>query len=144
MIVVPFEVEHVRRIDLQPAQEGVQALMDPAAWKEAERLERLSYTILDGERVMLCGGAAPIWKGRLSVWALLSKDWTPATFRFAHGVTKRFISLLEFNRLEAHIRTDFENGHRWARALGMRLEYSPMLRFFPDGSSAAMYVLTRE
>ena len=56
--------------------------------------------------------------------------------------TKTFI--LDYKRLEMYVNCDFENGHRWAKALGFTVEAPKMRNFALDGHDQTMYSLIRE
>jgi len=139
--VVPYEAEHLDRLDLQEAQAYLQGCIAPELRKALEC--PYSYTGLDGDRVVCCAGLIPFWEGRAMAWAYLAQDVAPRNFVVLNKMVKRFLDACPFERVEAYVDENFENGHRWVKALGFELE-APKMRKFRDGGTCAMYARVRE
>jgi hypothetical protein len=140
MIVVPYQAEHMARIQLQSTQ---LCNLNWMAEDQAELLENhVCFTVLDGEEVLLVGGVLRLWEGRATAWAFLSKK-IGHRFVKLHRLVKRYFDTLDYGRIEAEVAFDFPEGHRWIRLLGFELENARMRKFFPDGTDAALYVRIR-
>jgi hypothetical protein len=137
MEVVPFKAEHMRRMALQKAQEGNLAWMAPEHLDLMEGMD--SYTLLDGEEVLVCGGVLEMWPGRGVCWTFLSGS-IGRRFLRVHGYVKRALETYGYNRLECEVDCRFEQGHRWAKAMGFEVEVPRARNYFPDGSDATLYV----
>lgn len=138
MKIEPFKPEHLASLILQPSQACMQAaLSDPAYHAELARHE--AYTALDGDRVIACAGVVKLWPGRAQAWALIAIDIGPDLMRSVHFAVKRFLTAHR-GRLEMNVAADFENAHRWARALGFKCETPEgMEQYLPEGGSAFLY-----
>lgn len=133
MIIVPFKAEHALRIDLQDAQRIVESEVS------ARELEAGcdAITGLVGDQVIFCLGRARQWEGRYVLWAMLSKDACKHMLAITRAA-RRALELCE-GRLEAVVRSDFAQGHRWAQLVGLKFHHHEEM-FLPDGSDADVYV----
>lgn len=140
MIVVPYKKEHMAALKLQSAQ---LCNLDWMPEHQAELLESFqSFSALDGEEILACAGCLEIWPGRFQIWAFMAEN-IGRRFISVHRYVTRYLELLEYRRLEAEVATDFEQGHRWVKLLGLDVESPRMRKYFPDGSDATLYVRTR-
>lgn len=96
-----------------------------------------AFTAMDGDRVVMCGGLFPQWEGRAIVWALVGVDAGKHMIAITRG-TKRFFGMFKYRRLETAVKTDFVEGHRWARMLGFANE-GTMTGWAPDGCDYDLY-----
>jgi hypothetical protein len=136
LIVEPFKAEHLARMRVQEAQLMEAASLSPAMLRALEATDAWA-TLIDGE-VLLVGGLAEMWAGRAVLWSYVSANAGPHMVRLTKGV-RRLLDASGFARVEVYVDADFEAGHRWAQALGFRLEAKIMTAFFPDGRDAALY-----
>lgn len=136
MDVVPFEVEHLETIMLQPAQQHFFSYFDPA-YSHALKLSGPAFTGIHEGRVLGCAGLVKQWENRAIAWALLSGDIGNEFVRI-HRAVHRFLELTSFDRVEAHVDADFEQGHRWIHMLGFKQE-GYMKQFNPNGGDAVLY-----
>lgn len=132
MDLVPFHVNHIDLIDIQPMQreEVRPGLSAPFGW---------AFTgIVDGLPVA-CGGLIDIWPGRAYAWALIGRDAGP-WFVSIHRAVLDALRRSNCKRIEMAVDADFEEGKRWARLLGFRCETpEPMPAFLPTGRPAYLY-----
>ena len=141
MDIVPYRAEHLMAI---AAQEGQQHLAKYVSHGHALALEKTqAFTALFDGEPLGCAGAIEHWGGRWEVWSYLSEGLTPKTFIQIHYAAKRFFEVFEGRRLEAYVNCDFDNGHRWIKALGFELEHPRLRKYWPDGQDAALYVRIR-
>lgn len=133
----PFVADHLNQLNVQPAQRWTLGYIPQTLAKDLEAL--WSNTIfLDGKPIV-CGGVIPQRSDYGVLWSFVACDAGPEHFREIHGLVKAFVNQLPYRRLELHVDVDFENGHRWARALGFRCESWRMRAFLLNGGDAALY-----
>lgn len=134
---VPFEPEHAARIALQPRQRAMAGYATPEHYRQLAAAP--SFTVLDGDEVVMCGGAFELWPGRRLCWALLAE-------RIGHRMTacvratRRFLDEVAAPRYELDVERDHAEGHRFARLLGFEVETPQLRAYYPDGSDGTMYV----
>lgn len=137
-----YEPKHLGTLLNQPhlAYLGPYLKGDPS---EALAQHRYAYTgLLDGE-VLFCAGLMEYWENRAEAWAVLKED-LGANFIAVHNMVKRFLEIIPHRRIEAIVDFNFEEGHRWVRALGFKRE-APLLKHYrPDGGDCTLYVKLRE
>lgn len=136
MDVVPFEPEHLDEIMLQPSQADVFSYFD-ATYGRALKATGPCFTGVKDGRILGCAGVVKQWENRAVAWSLLAGD-IGNDFISIHKAVSRFLDMCEFNRVEAYVDADFEQGHRWIRMLGFTPE-GRMRQFNPNGSDAVMY-----
>ena len=135
--IIPFRPEHLDALELQPAQ-MLTAAPDPARLGFGP-----AFSGFVGGGVVACAGLVPQGGGRAFCWALLSACG-PAVFRQVRRAVKRGLDAYDFRRLEMTVDHDFENGRRWARTLGFRLETPDgMAAWSPDGRTFDLYARVR-
>lgn len=136
MKIVPFQPEHALTIDMQEWQADAVNEMSPT-YAQSLAACGPAFTALDGDTVVACGGCAKMWADRHIIWTLLSKD----ARKHMTGVTRAGRRLLELQsgRIEAIVRSDFEQGHRWAKMCGMKFHHHEE-KFLPGGRDADIYV----
>ena len=139
---VSYRAEHVRTMDLQPAQIWMESGVDLDRLRSLENVH--AYTLMEDGQPLACGGAIPLHAGRAYLWAYLSSRIDAPLFHRVHGWAKSFIRGLPFRRLEATVDAEFVPGQRWVRALGFVCETpKPIQAFTVLGRSAMQYALVR-
>jgi len=138
MNVVKFEAHHLHSVDLQDGQAYLSSWITPAM---ADALEETdwAYTLIDGGSVLGCAGVVPMWQGRGTAWAYLSRRAAGAAFIHVHRAVVRFLEACYLQRIEMTVDCDFEQGHRWARLLGFTMEAKTMRAYRPDGGDCSLY-----
>lgn len=136
MKIVPFEPSHLVGIDLQEWQSEITGELSPG-YATSLASAGPAFTGIDGDVVVFCGGCAKMWEGRHIVWSMLSK----CSARHLISITRAAKRLIEMQsgRIEAIIRSDFDQGHRWARMCGLSFHHHEE-RFLPNGRDADIYV----
>jgi hypothetical protein len=81
------------------------------------------------------------WPGRGLAWAVFPND-LGALFIGVHRTAKRFLDGCGIRRVEADIRTDFCNAHRWVKLLGFKYE-GTRRAFGTDGADYDLYARVR-
>ena len=137
MQIVPLKQEHLDKVRMQGGQEYASQLLTPEAKAALEG--GMSFSVIDGDEVLGCGGVVEYWDGRAAVWALLSGN-CGRRFTAIHRAVATFFDLKRYRRLEATTATEFEAGHRWLKMLGFKMETERMRGYLPNGADASMYV----
>lgn len=140
MQVIPYLPEHLRTLQLQPAQSGYSQQPFDDAYSEYLAHGQSFSAVADG-RVIACAGVMELWQNRGMAWALLSSD-AGRHFVKVHRAVSRFLDLSELPRIEAYVDEDFAQGHRWITALGFTKE-GLMRKFTPEGRDAVLYSRVR-
>lgn len=141
MRVEPYRAEHLAQLDLQEGQKYLSRFLPEVLRKSLQG--EFSYTALDGDEVVCCAGLAPQWENRAVAWAYLADGIAPQRFVVVHRMVKRFLDVAPFDRIEATVDAEFEQGHRWVKSLGFTLEAPRMRRHRPDGGDSALYARVR-
>lgn len=130
-----FKVKHFEELN------GKNAVQLGVATQELEG-QKYSYAYFDGPDVVMVGGVIEYWFGRGESWAVIS-DHHRSSFIKVHNSAKRFFDECPIRRIEMSVVCGFENGHRWARALGFTLEAERLRAYLPNGKDAALYARVR-
>jgi hypothetical protein len=140
MDVRPFHVEHLKRLQLQPAQ----------AWctphLQGDLLEWLSeiddaWTAFVDDEPILVGGLCHFWPGRAVVWSYVAASAGPHMVALTRAV-ERFLDLKAPRRTEAYVDAEFDAGHRWVTLLGFERE-GYLKAFTPTGGDQVLYSRVR-
>jgi hypothetical protein len=137
MRIVVFEPEHLKKLLLQPSQAMLQPTLSDPQYAESLKLGGPAYSGLVGDEVLACMGLVQQWENRAIAWGLISKEAGPHFITITKAVF-RTMELHRFRRIETSVRTNFEEGHRWARMLGFKRE-GTMTAFTPDGTDCDLY-----
>lgn len=105
----------------------------------------LNYAILCGEtgQVLFCGGVTEYWKGRGECWAVFHHS-VKKKFLEIHRCVVRYFEMVDVKRIEATVKLDFDEGHRWIKALGFTLEAPRLKCYYPTGDDVALYSRVKE
>ncbi len=137
MEVVSFKAKYLRAMVLQDAQQ----IMSPLTFDD-EYCEQLvdagpAYTILDGNKPIMCAGVAEMWTNRYAAWAWLSKDAGPKMVGLTR-IVDDYLNTRPYKRIEAYVDARFDAGHRWIQMLGFERE-GYMRAFSPLGKDCILY-----
>jgi hypothetical protein len=137
--IVRFEAAHVDRMRMQAAQAWFQGHATAETMKGVEQ-GPFAVTFMEAGEPVLCGGAMAYWEHRALVWSLFSDRVNRRNFVGVHAAAERFLAALPFKRLEASVDVGFEQGHRWMRLLGFKVEAPLQEAFQVNGSDSVGYV----
>jgi len=132
-----FKAEDIASLAQTPGNEYLKSFT-PGSLRALERSPYAHTVFADDGTVLLCGGVTPYWEGRAESWAMLNRN-RRADFIGLHRVALRFLEKCPVRRIEASVECDSENGHRWCKALGFKLEAERLKGFLPGGKDAALY-----
>jgi hypothetical protein len=141
MELVDFKAWHYRKIKPQAAQMGlIDAITDDYLEALADPETATSYTLIEGEKPLVCFGMIPLWENRAYAWAMLDES----AKHYLTKITKVVGRALDYHskevkRIEAAVDCEFKEGHRWLKMLGFTLECDRMKAYRPDGKDAALY-----
>jgi hypothetical protein len=136
MIIVPFKVEHLQGLRLQPMQAG-SPIVSPAT----AGLLGHAFTALSEGVPVACGGLYEIWPGRALAWTYLGAD-CGREFMALHRTVSGHLRDAKWRRVEAYVEAGYRNGTRWVEALGF--EFEGLLKgFMPDGKDMNLYARVR-
>lgn len=139
--IVKFIPQHWKDLDEQDATVGLRKYLTEGHISLAAE-SPYSYTALDGDRIIGCGGVVEYWPGRGEAWAFLSRN-CKREFVQVHKAVKRFFELCPIARIEAIVDLGFPQATRWVEMLGFELEAPRMKKYTPDGHDYALYARVR-
>lgn len=93
--------------------------------------------VVDGSPVA-CGGTMEQWHGRHQAWMYLNVKSGKHMVLVTKAVLKNLKKIT--GRVEFTVRSDFEQGHRWAKVLGFSVETPRLQAFGPAGEDHVGYV----
>lgn len=141
MRVEPYRAEHLALLDVQEGQKYLNQFLDGPLRKALEN--EFSFTAFDEDRVVACAGLVVHWDNRALAWAYLADNLGPRLMLRVHRAVKRFLDVAPFDRIEATVDVEFEQGHRWMDALGFKMEARLMEKYRPDGGDSSLYARVR-
>lgn len=136
MIIVPYQPEHLLKLQLQDGQAFFQEAITPALAQSIAG--PFVFSAFIDERPVAVFGVSELWENRGIAWSFISADAGPQ-FATLHKAAVRLLNLVPFRRVEADTPCEFTQGHRWLRMLGFELEAERMVAHRPDGGDSALY-----
>lgn len=138
----PFRSEHLRYLVPQSLQRHDHAILLNSQYA-AVIDGNFGLSAWTGNTCIAAAGAVPIFPTRAVAWAILSNEAGPYMPWIVKKV-RRTMSLLTYRRIEIAVRADFEDGNRFARLIGMKLETpEPMLAHGAHGEDEYMYAMVK-
>lgn len=133
MIIASFKPEHAALIALQNKQSEVIGAVDAQLLADCG----VASTLIIDDEIIMCGGVVEQWQGRHVLWAMLSDK----AGKYLYRATKFGRRLMETRdgRVEAIVRSDYPQAHRWVQLMGMKWHHHEE-RFLPGGIDADIYV----
>jgi hypothetical protein len=141
MEVVTFTVDHLKAMTHQESNRGMNWLEVTETFKSLEG--ETSYSLLDGDTVLICAGMVEMHKGRGVAWAYLSDDMSLRTMAKVTKYVKEGLKSSKFNRIEMQVDCDFDKAKNWAKHLGFEMECERMKAFTPDKRDCALYAMVK-
>lgn len=116
----PFRSGHLRYLRPQPAQAGHHVALLRSG--QAHQLEDFpSLSAWHGNRCLGVAGLIPVHPRRAMAWAILSEDLGPYMLSVTRKI-QRVVKASGYARVEVHVTDGHDEGHKFARLLGARLE----------------------
>jgi hypothetical protein len=139
--IVSYRPEHLAAIRLQQAQAMMADVLGDEATAVAIAGPWTFTGVLDGVPVAVAG-LSEKWKGVGTTWALFSPGLPMSAWLAILRKSRGVLASCGMHRIEAVVREDHVQGHRWALALG----FAPsalMRKWGPDGMDYRMYEAVR-
>lgn len=138
----PFKSGHLRFLVPQASQRYDHAvLLQP---EYAQIIDaNFALSAWSGFVCVAAAGCIPVFPTRAIAWAVLSNDAAPFMLAITRKV-RRVMAGLPYQRIEIAVRADFEDGKRFARLIGMKLETpEPMRKHGADGVDEYQYAMVK-
>lgn len=119
MMIVPYKPDHLLALNLQPEQENVGAIIDQSYANSLDT--EVSFTAIDGDKIIACGGLVEMWENRGLAWMVLSDIAKNYMLQLTRAIM-RYLRVAKYRRIETAVRSNFLEGHRWADLLGFKYE----------------------
>lgn len=143
MEFTPFNVGHLKYLTPQECQRVAHAMMLNTSY--AEILEGnfgMSAWTGPGECIG-AAGCVPVYPHKALGWAVMSEACAPYMVRIVRKF-RSIIQSLPHQRFEITVAANYEPGHRFARAIGMKLETpEPMKMSGANGEDEYLYSLVK-
>lgn len=140
-MIVPYEPEHLTRLNLQRAQAIMQPMLVDPIYAQSLKDAGCAYSLVIGDEVHACMGLVKQWDERAIAWGLIGED-SGKHFPKIHRAVLATMEMHPFRRVETSVTCNFPNGRRWAGLLGFVLE-GTMKAFTPDGRDCDLYAKVR-
>lgn len=138
----PFNAEHLRYLSPQRLQRYDHAVLLNSEYASIVN-SNFGLSAWDGLRCVAAAGCVPIFGSRAVAWAILSNDAAPYMLRIVRKV-RTVMAGLPYRRIEISVRSDFEDGKRFAELIGMTLETpEPMRAHGANGEDEYMYAVVK-
>lgn len=138
--ITPYQHEHQLQIQLKPVFETEEDL--PTRLKTLEANPNAhTVTLLGEEGVLAILGLIVYWPGVAEAWSLTSDAVKKVPVAFHKAVLLLLdseIQRLKLHRVQMTVKKDFQEGMRWAEALGFFPE-GILHRYGPDRSDFYLY-----
>lgn len=137
--IVPFKKEHMHELLREPHNHFLKTLLTEAQLEATEHTG-LAQTVLRKStgKVLCCGGVTEYWPGRGECWCTFTQDCRSEFVAITRTAIRLFESV-PVKRIEAAVELHFNEGHRWIKALGFKLDAPLLQAYFPDGKDAVLY-----
>ncbi len=135
--IVPFEAAHASMIQLQPEQ--WQEIGPSVGHEHALKLARggPAFTMLSYSFPVAAAGLIEVHPHYATAWALLGWDAGEVMLAMTRAI-RQVLAAAVYSRVDTTVRTDFPQGQRWARMLGLERRCT-MAKWGPDGSDFDLY-----
>lgn len=135
-MIVRFKAEHLSKLALQSSQLSMsKELTNPEYAKMLEGM--YAYSLIEGDEVLACAGIMQVWEGRSMGWAMISKN-AGRKFMEIHRNVVAAIRMCPDRRFEIAVDSEFPEGKRWAKLLGLTFE-GRMKAYGSDGRDHDLY-----
>lgn len=145
-LIKPYRPEHafeileqnIRNVDLQLSN-----VMD---WEAQcrEWAKHPSFTLVVDDELVACGGVVDIGYNRGEAWILFSKliyKYPVACFRATRKALEEILKKKDYQRLQAFVKTDHDQGKRFAERFGFKHE-GDLRGYGPNGETMSIYART--
>lgn len=123
VVVVPFEAWHLEWIDFNEdaARALASVVQDMPNHGRLLATSSKAFTALCKGRVLGCAGLIPWWEGMAELWMYLGKDafiQRKQAVKILRWYMDHLIKDMKLHRIQAVVKTEFKEGHRFAKFFG--------------------------
>jgi hypothetical protein len=129
--------QHIRALKVQPEQYLDHRYCLDNGMEEAS-CKGLSFSAWLGRECVAVGGVTHLFDAHGVAWCMMGEAVAPH-FATLTRFSRQLFNEQPYRRLSATVLCDFENGHRWARALRFALECERMVGYDHAGRDCALY-----
>jgi hypothetical protein len=135
--IEPFKAEHI--LQMQVSEKDHVLYMIPHLFQVYEELNS-SYTYIEDDKVLACGGAIKLWDGMAEAWFTLADDMDLPVFTICKAVKEYIDSLIgnPYRRLQATVKRSDEKAIRFIEWLGFERE-GLLLQYGVEGADYYIY-----
>lgn len=134
--LIPFKKEHILPLSTEKINSYLPEWYTSG---QAELMEEAySFTAIDGDEVMICGGINQLWNNRGHLWCIFSEK-SKKNFVSAFRTIEKFLDEQPFQRVEMSVPYGFSQGHRRAIMLGFEVECERARKYLPNGEDCTLY-----
>lgn len=138
----PFKAGHLAYFKPQPHQAQSHAYVVSTGISTVYETG-IALSAWDGVKCVGAGGLMPIWPHKAVAWAFLSEGIGSDMLTIVRKV-RRTIAMSPYKRVELTVAAGFEEGHRFAKALGAVQETPEPLRCYgAAGEDEVMYAVLK-
>lgn len=131
MTVIDFKPEHLEQIKLKAIHSG----------EVPKTVMHTAVSVMDGEKPVAIFGGFHFIPGVIHIWGLISDDVREKPLAF-HKIVRHLIDFYEKKtgprRIQMEVKSDYQEGKKWAEALGFECE-GTMKRWGFNGESYDLY-----
>jgi len=134
MKIVSFEPPHLHAVSLQAAQNSLKNYLDVVDVSQFAAPD-MSFSALDGNTIVGCGGIVELWPGVGQAWAVLSEQALARSMtltRSAQRELDRITRCRNLSRVQATVADGHGAGARWLAFLGFEVE-GLLVNYGPGG-----------
>ena len=143
MRIVRFQRDHLKALQLQPAQAYMLGEVSAAGYGEMLEAEGAFTAMDDVGRVLAVAGVSARWQGVGTLWALIACDAGPH-MRTLIRATKGYLENVGgCHRVESSVDVGFDAGERLLELLGFERE-GLARRYRPDGGDCTIWAKIRQ
>lgn len=149
LTIVPFEVDHISRMDLREHDSMVLSAAPDYAELSARMfaVNGFGYTALDAENhVVGAAGLVRIFPGTWEGWAYttpLFQKYGIQVHRMAKRMLDEHFAQPDVRRIQCIVDAKYYDAMRWAEALGFKCE-SYLVSYGPEGQPYAMFAMVKK
>lgn len=119
-----FKKEHLMQLLDEPHNNELKRTINEETILEAEASKNC-FTMFakDTNQILFCGGIIKYNENVAECWCVFHSN-VKKYFRQMHMLSKRYFEImnLKISRIEATVKKDFPQGHRWIKLLGFNYE----------------------
>ena len=137
MQIVPFEMKHLRDIEVRKWDRTLVASVDPRPMIAAGP----AFSLITKDKVIGIGGVALLWEGVGEAW-IISSPLFPKCPLAVTKAARNVLGLVEkgrkLHRIQAVVLEDHPTGHKWVKSLGFK-EEGRMAAYGPNQENFIRY-----